>query len=118
MGLLGLTDKKALELGVPSFAALCIAHSDSIYRPEALREWDRNAMFTCWQFSSAESHCMLPLGITEHFTNLISLIFRDRDVAVKGGVLPAQVGNTISGAVQRERLFRGCGYLNPQHYTD
>lgn len=35
--------------------------------------------------SPVQLHCMLPLEITKYFTSLISLIFTDRDAAVKGG---------------------------------
>lgn len=70
---------------MPDFVTLCIAHANLIYGPEALSELERKAMFICWQFSGAELHCVLPLENTEYFTSLISLIFTDRDAAVKGG---------------------------------
>lgn len=56
--LLGLKDKKAIELGVPDFYTLCIACAYLICRPEALSEWDRKAMFICHQFYGVEIPCI------------------------------------------------------------
>lgn len=103
VGLLGLKDKKAVEAGVPDFAPLCIAHANLIYTPEALSEWDRKAMFICWQFSGTELHCMLPLEITKYFTSLISLIFTGRDAAVKGGSASLAGGQDNLGGLSRGR---------------
>lgn len=72
LGVLGLKDKKAIELGVPDFATLCTAHENSMYRPEALSEWDRKAVFVFGQFSGTELHCRLPLEIKEYFTSLLA----------------------------------------------
>lgn len=89
---------------MPDFATLCIAHANLIYRPEALSDLERKAMFICWQFSGAELHCVLPLEITEYCTSLISLIFTDRDAAVKGGgAFPPRYVR------QRQGLSRGRG---------
>lgn len=57
--LLGLKDKKVIELGVPDFSTLCTAHANLISRPEALSEWDRKAMFICQQFYGVEIPCDL-----------------------------------------------------------
>lgn len=56
--LLGLKDKKAIELGVHDFSTLCIACAHLICRPEALSERDRKAVFICHQFYGVEIPCI------------------------------------------------------------